>query len=93
MRKRVLRLGLAILFAGAFNFAMAAMANALVLKGYVTDTWCRVNRTQKAPSAECTRECVKGRHAQYALYNFEDKKVYVLNPQSTAAKYAGEKWS
>ncbi|HEV2135407.1 MAG TPA: hypothetical protein VGR47_14325 [Terracidiphilus sp.] len=90
MRKKLLHAGLTLLFAGALFPAMAATPNTEVLKGYVTDTWCGVNRTKKPPTAECTDQCVKDRHAQYAFYNFKDKKVYILNPQSLAAKYAGQ---
>lgn len=59
-------------------------------RGYVTDTFCGYNRVNKAPTAECTLKCVKDQHAQYAFFNFADKKVYILNPQSEAAKYAGK---
>lgn len=59
-------------------------------KGYVTDTFCGYNRVNKAPTAECTLKCVKDQHAQYAFFNFADKRVYILNPQSEAAKYAGK---
>lgn len=58
--------------------------------GYVTDTYCGYNRVNKAPTAECTLKCVQDQHAQYAFFNFADKKVYILNPQSEAAKYAGK---
>jgi hypothetical protein len=61
------------------------------LDGYVTDTWCGVNRDTKAPTAECTKSCVKTQSAKYAFYNFADQKVYILNPQSLAEKYAGDK--
>lgn len=90
MRKRVLGTVLALLFAGALSLLMAASGGTQVWKGYVTDTWCGLNRVRKAPTAECTVKCVKDRHAQYAFFNFADKKVYVLNPQSLAAKYAGQ---
>ena len=59
-------------------------------RGYVTDTYCGFNRVNKAPTAKCTLECVKNEHAKYAFFNFADKKVYILNPQSVAAKYAGK---
>lgn len=90
MRKRFLTAALALLFAGALSLLMAASGGARVWKGYVTDNWCGVNRVRKAPTAECTVRCVKDLHAQYAFFNFADKRVYVLNPQSLAAKYAGQ---
>lgn len=88
--KRTIGVALALIFAGSLSFLIAAGGGAQVWKGYVTDTWCGLNRVNRAPSAECTVSCVKDRHAQYAFFNFADKKVYVLNPQSLAAKYAGQ---
>jgi hypothetical protein len=57
--------------------------------GYVTDTWCGVNRDTKAPDAQCTNDCVHNKGAKYAFYNLADGRVYVLNPQKKAAPYAG----
>lgn len=80
---------LSILAASAILLA-APNAPTHTWKGYVTDTYCGYNRVNKAPTAECTLKCVKDQHAQYAFFNFTDKKVYILNPQSEAAKYAGQ---
>ena len=86
-------------FSTAAVFSMLAASGTLLAapsgashtwKGYVTDTYCGFNRVNKAPTAKCTLECVKNEHAKYAFFNFADKKVYVLNPQSEAAKYAGK---
>ena len=71
--------------------AIAAGGKVETWKGYVTDTWCGVDRDRKPPTAECTHECVEAGRGRYALYNFEDGKVYVLNPQDQAAKYAGQR--
>jgi hypothetical protein len=90
MKTRILALTIVLLFAGAVSVLMAAGGGTRVWKGYVTDTWCGLNRINKPPTAECTVSCVKNRHAQYAFFNFADQKVYVLNPQSLAAKYAGQ---
>lgn len=60
-------------------------------EGYVTDTWCGVNRDTKAPTVECTRQCVRDGSGKYAFYNFADGKVYILNPQTEAAKYAARR--
>jgi hypothetical protein len=59
--------------------------------GYVTDTWCGVNRDTKPPTADCTAQCVNEQGAKYALYNLADGSVYVLNPQSLASRYAGKR--
>lgn len=90
MRKRVLNPLMVSMCVGALCPMAAATPNTQTLKGYVTDTWCGANRVKKPPTAECTAMCVRDRHAQYAFFNFADKKVYVLNPQNLAAKYAGE---
>lgn len=82
--------GVALALGVAAGAVAAPPGPAQTWKGYVTDTWCGWNRVNQPPTASCTRECVKDRHAQYAFFNFQDKKVYVLEPQAEAAKYAGE---
>lgn len=77
----------------AATFSLSAVAGAdetQTLKGYVTDTYCGFNRVNRPPTKECTLKCIKDDHAKYALFNFADKKVYILNPQDEAAKYAGQ---
>lgn len=77
----------------AATFSLSAVAGAdetQTLKGYVTDTYCGFNRVNRPPTKECTLKCVKDDHAKYAFFNFADKKVYILNPQDEAAKYAGQ---
>lgn len=91
MMKRFLIALAAVLVAAAFSLpAMAGADGAQTLKGYVTDTYCGLNRVNRPPTKECTLKCVKDDHAKYAFFNFADKKVYILNPQDEAAKYAGQ---
>ena len=89
MTKRSLVTGTMLFFAGCLA-VLAANRPAQTWKGYVTDTYCGFNRVNKPPTKSCTLECIKNEHAKYAFYNFADKRVYVLNPQSEAAKYAGK---
>lgn len=89
MTKRSLVTGTMLFFAGCLA-VLAANRPSRTWKGYVTDTYCGFNRVNKAPTKSCTLECIKNEHAKYAFYNFADKRVYVLNPQSEAAKYAGK---
>lgn len=81
---------LLFLFAGSLSFVAPSRNPSVTWSGYVTDTYCGFNRVSKPPTASCTMECVKNKDAKYALFNFADKKVYVLNPQAEAAKYAGQ---
>lgn len=90
MTSRLLGIAAILLFAGSLNSLVAASGPAQTWKGYVTDTYCGFNRVNKAPTKSCTLECIKNQHAKYAFYNFADKKVYILNPQSEAAKHAGQ---
>lgn len=96
MTKRFVIAMAAAVFAGALSLSAASGGagrpgdGTETLKGYVTDTWCGLNRVNRPPTAECTLECVNKQHAKYAFFNFADKKVYILNPQSEAAKYAGQ---
>ena len=56
--------------------------------GTVTDNMCGA-RGAKADHAACATKCVKEHGAKYALYNAEDKKVYILDPQDKAAEHVG----
>ena len=89
LAKRLLAVAATLFFAGTLS-SFATDQGEQTLKGYVTDTYCGYNRVNQAPTAECTLKCVKNSHAKYAFFNFADKKVYILNPQSEAAKYAGQ---
>lgn len=73
-----------------FHYRAAASGPTVTWQGYITDTWCGVNRDTKAPTVECTQECIRDKNAQYAFYNLSDQKVYVLKPQKDIVKYAGE---
>lgn len=90
MAKLSFAASLLFLFAGSLSFVGAPRNSTIVWNGYVTDTYCGFNRVNQPPTASCTQDCVKNKGAKYAFFNFADKKVYVLNPQSEAAKYAGE---
>ena len=82
---------LSIALVAVVRSAPAASGKVETWKGYVTDTWCGVDRERKPPTAECTHDCVQAGRGRYAFYNFADGKVYVLNPQDQAAKYAGQR--
>lgn len=90
MRKRFSVAGVLAFLAGSLIVCAAPNNAVRSWKGYVTDTYCGFNRVNKAPTASCTYKCVQEQHAKYAFFNFADKKVYILNPQSEAAKYAGQ---
>ena len=79
-----------ILFAGALSFLAAANSKTETWKGYVTDTWCGLHRETEAPTVACTNLCLSNKGAKYALYDVVNNKLYVLNPQEQAAKYAAK---
>ena len=56
--------------------------------GWITDTQCGA-KGDNAKHADCAKKCVTAHGAKYALYNTEDKKVYVLDPQDKVADHAG----
>lgn len=79
-----------ILFAGALGFVAAANAKTETWKGYVTDTWCGLDRETKTPTVACTNLCLSNKGAKYALFDVVNNKLYVLDPQEQAAKYAAQ---
>ena len=56
--------------------------------GWITDSSCGA-KGASAEHASCATKCVKEHGAKYALYNTEDKKTYILEPQDKAAEHAG----
>jgi hypothetical protein len=90
MVKRFLAIGGAVVFAGALSFLAAASSKTQSWKGYVTDTWCGLHRQTEAPTVACTRLCLSNKGAKYALFDVVNNKLYVLNPQDQAAKYAAK---
>ena len=90
MLKRFLATGAVVVFAGALSFLVGATSKTQTWKGYVTDTWCGLHRETEAPTVACTRLCLSNKGAEYALFDVVNNKLYVLNPQDQAAKYAAQ---
>jgi len=90
MSKRFLAACSVFLLAGALNFLAAANTKTETWKGYVTDTWCGLHRETEAPTVACTNLCLQNKGAKYALFDVVNNKLYVLNPQAQAAKYAAK---
>ena len=90
MSKRVLAASAVILFAGALSFLAAENTRTQTWKGYVTDSWCGLDRETRAPSLACTKLCIGSKGAKWALYDVENKKMYLLAPAEEAAKYAAQ---
>jgi hypothetical protein len=88
--KRFLTACAVILFAGALSFLVAANSKTQSWKGYVTDTWCGLHRETEKPTVACTNLCLSNKGAKYALFDVVNNKLYVLNPQDQAAKYAAQ---
>lgn len=79
-----------ILFGSGLSFLAAANSKTQTWKGYVTDTWCGLHRETEAPTVACTNLCLTNKGAKYALFDVVNNKLYVLNPQERAAKYAAK---
>jgi hypothetical protein len=90
MAKRFLSAGLVVALAGVLSFLAGATGKTETWKGYVTDTWCGLHRETEAPTVACTKLCLSNKDAKYALLDVVNNKLYVLNPQDQAAKYAAQ---
>jgi type 1 fimbria pilin len=76
---------------GAPLVKAAGSTNTIHMKGYVTDTWCAVNRDTKPPTAACTRTCVRAQGAKYAFYDLGTGEIYVVQQQNEVEPFAGQK--
>src|SRR3984893_10751446 len=89
MVKRLIICMVALLFVAGIAFTgQKDSEKSGTWSGYVTDDMCAA-KGAKAEHAACATKCVKEHGAKYALYNAEDKKVYILDPQDKAAEHAG----
>jgi hypothetical protein len=86
MGKRWMLSAAALLMAGGLT--LAGQQETHTWSGVITNDMCGA-KDASAARAECTKTCVKEHGAKYALYNPADKKVYILDPQSTAEGHAG----
>jgi hypothetical protein len=81
---------LTMLFLALIVGLSAAHAQQQVWTGFVTDTHCGTNcqvTKNMTPDLKCIRECVR-KGSKYGLW--VGKKVYVLDPQNDAAKFAAK---
>lgn len=90
MTKRLLVCALALLVVASLSLVSLASGKGKEgsWTGWVTDTKCGAKGTSETHAA-CAKKCVDGKLAKYALYNPDDKNVYVLEPQDKAAAHAG----
>lgn len=90
MNKRFGFVGLALLVCAGISLAMPAGKTGS-WSGVVVDNMCGAKDADKNDGGACTKKCVEGMGAKYALYDSADKKVYILDPQDKAAEHAGHK--
>lgn len=62
----------------------------VVITGWVTDTQCGAKGAAEG-HAECALKCVKEKGAKWALYNPEDKTLWIITDQEKGAQMVGKK--
>ena len=78
-----------ILVAFAVSVASPAFADEGSWTGFVTDSKCGMSGA-KAEHADCAVKCVKEKGAKWALYNPDDKSLFILSgDEATMGKMAG----
>jgi len=89
MVKRLLMCTVTLLFAAGLTLAgQDSTPKTGSWTGWITDDMCGA-KGASADHAACAKKCVKEQGAKYALYNPDDKKVYILDPQSKAEGHEG----
>jgi uncharacterized protein DUF5818 len=87
MVKRLMLCAGAVLFIGGLSMAGQDAGKSGTWSGIVTNDKCGA-KDASAQGAGCTKGCVT-RGAKLALYDAENKKVYVLDPQDKATGHEG----
>jgi hypothetical protein len=89
MKKVISRMFVLALALGIGSYMLAAGSDSMT--GWVTETHCGEKGAKEAHK-DCAVKCVKEKGAKWALYNPEDKTVYVLSgDDAMAEKMAGKK--
>jgi Protein of unknown function (DUF5818) len=89
MRKRLLMCAVAVLFAAGVAFTAQKDAGKTgSWSGWITDAMCGA-KGANAGHAGCAMKCVKEHGGKFALYDTENKKIYILDPQDKAAENLG----
>jgi len=88
MKKYLMAVTVLILATGGLTLSAQAAAKPASWTGIVTDQMC-ANKGVKLDDAACAAKCVAA-GSKYALYETATKKVYVLDKQDDAAKFAGK---
>lgn len=89
MVKRLMICAIALLFIAGIAFTgQEETAKSGSWSGWITDDMCAA-KGAKAEHAACATKCVKEHGGKYVLYNTDDKKSYILDPQDKAAPHAG----
>lgn len=87
MKKHLMAVAALVLAASGLSL-MAQGAKPARFTGIITDEMC-AKKGVKLTDAACAAKCVAA-GSKYALYETATKKVYVLDKQDEAAKFAGQ---
>ncbi|HXN73531.1 MAG TPA: DUF5818 domain-containing protein [Candidatus Acidoferrales bacterium] len=88
MLKRLMLCAAGILLIGGLSMAGQDAAKSGTWSGIVTNDKCGA-KDASAAGAECSKGCIKNKGAKLALYDTDNKKVYVLEPQNKATGHEG----
>jgi hypothetical protein len=88
MVRRLMLCAAAVLFIGGLSMAGQDAGKSGTWSGVVTNDKCGA-KDASAKGAACTKGCVTNKGAKLALYDTDNKKVYVLEPQEKATGHEG----
>lgn len=91
MLKRALLCSAAILFAAGIGMAAPKKAPGKTISrtGWITDSRCGA-KGASASHLECLKKCIAAGE-KYVLYDPYNKKIYQLDPQSSAAEHPAQR--
>ena len=68
----------------------AQLAGTIAATGFVTDTLCGAKGANEFHT-DCAKRSVASGKAKYALYDDRARRLYIIEPQSTAEQYLGQR--
>ena len=71
-------------------WAQEKAGDQVTITGWLTETECGA-KGAKEGHAECAQKCVKEKGAKWAIYNPEDKSLWILTDQTKGPEMLGKK--
>ena len=79
-----------VLTVSVVPFIFAQRSGSSIITGFITDTLCGA-KGENEFHTDCAKRSVASGKVKYALYDDRARRLYVIEPQTTAEQYLGQR--